>query len=276
MEPNELTDLNTELLDLEPKETTAINNKASPKKPSQTTKVDSKKTSAKPSEATKISTKKQSTKPKKTTKIIAKKVSKRPKKTAKLPNHKKIKLGSVFVFVEEESWSDEVNLPEHPVEKGLSITDHVQQLPDTLTLTGTMFKDSYLSVGEKLSKLRQYQKKGTRLTYSGRRGGRNLAIQRIDERSTGEIANGREFTITLKQIRIISKYKKKKKKRTNKKGSGGRKQTTNRKNPKYHIIKKGDTYIGLGKKYGIAWRTLYKLNKYNIYRLPIGKKMKLR
>lgn len=261
MDPNEVTDLKTESLDLEPKETTTIDNKASPNKPTQTTKTSSKKAS---------------TKPTKTTKITAKKASKRPKKTAKLPNHKKIKLGSVFVFVEEESWSDEVNLPEHPVEKGLSITDHVQQLPDTLTLTGTMFKDSYLSVGEKLSKLRQYQKKGTRLTYSGRRGGRNLAIQRIDERSTGEIANGREFTITLKQIRIISKYKKKKKKRTNKKGSGGRKQTTNRKNPKYHIIKKGDTYIGLGKKYGIAWRTLYKLNKYNIYRLPIGKKMKLR
>lgn len=221
------------------------------------------------------------TKPKVTTKRRVTKVSKSPKKkSARLPRTK-IKLGTVHLFVENEQWEDEVDLPQYPVENGKNITDHVDSKPDIVTLKGVYFSDSKHSYNEKKKKLREYQKKGTRLTYAGRRTGRNLAVRKIETIDTSEIKNGTEFVITLQEIRIISKYKKKKKKTTasrkqTKSKNTKKKTTAGKTTKKYHTIRRGDTYWELGIKYGIKWQTLYSWNKYPIRALPIGKKMRVR
>lgn len=213
-------------------------------------------------------------KPLKVSKRKVVKVGRKPLKKSSAIKRTKIKLGTVHIFVDSESVTDEVGLPQHPVENGLSITDHVQKKAKAITLQVTLFKDSKHTIHEKLEKLNKYRREGTRLTYTGRRVARDMAIKSVETKSTYELSNGLEATIVLQEIRIIGK--KKKKSKTNNKTTGGRKQTSNAKSKKYHTIKKGDTYWDLGKKYGIAWKQLYEWNKYPIYTLPIGKKMRVR
>lgn len=215
-----------------------------------------------------------------TPKIISKRTKitrvKKPKKVSSRFERTKMKLGRVNLFIENEKWSNPVNLPQYPVEDGLAITDHVEQLSEMIKLEGVFFADSKYSIGEKVKILNLYKKQATRLTYVGYRSGRNFAIKNIDTDKDYKVKNGIPFTIDLLQIRVIDKKKKKKKKSLNGKTSGGRKQTSNSKTKKWHTIKKGDTYSELALKYGTSWRTLYAWNKYPILTLPIGKKMRVR
>lgn len=212
-------------------------------------------------------------------KVVSKKnkvtvIRKAKKVSSRLPRTK-IKLGRVNLFIENERWHDEVDLPQYPVENGLAITDHVERQPRKIDLKGIYFGDSKYTVVEKMKILNNYKNKGTRLTYAGCRSGTNFAIQKIETDTTNEIVNGTPFTITLLEIRIVGK-KRKKKKATKSKSNSGRKQTTNAKTRKYHTIKRGDNYWDLGIKYGIAWKTLFNWNKYPIYFLPIGKRMRVK
>lgn len=205
------------------------------------------------------------------------KVGRKPLKKSSAIKRTKIKLGTVHIFVDSENVTDEVGLPQHPVENGLSITDHVQKKAKGVTLQVTLFKDSKHTIHEKLEKLNKYRREGTRLTYTGRRVARDMAIKSVETKSTYELSNGLEATIVLQEIRIIGKKKKKKgSKKTNSKTTGGRKQTSNAKGKKYHTIKKGDTYWQLGIDYGTPWKQIYEWNKYPIYTLPIGKIMRVR
>lgn len=201
-------------------------------------------------------------------------VRKAKKVSSRLPRTK-IKLGRVNLFIEDEEWYDSVNLPQYPVENGLAITDHVEQQPRSLKVTGILFADSRYAVAEKLKILNEYRKKGVRLTYAGKLTGRNLAIKNVKTPVNHEIINGIPFVIELVEIRIVGK-KRQKKKATKSKSNSGRKQTTNAKARKYHTIKKGDTYWALGIKYGVPWKTLYNWNKYPIRYLQIGKRMRVK
>lgn len=194
------------------------------------------------------------------------------KKTKK----KQSKLGNVYLFVEKESWSDEADIPTYAVEKGLDISDHVQDKPNELTITGIILKDSKHTVAEKIKTMKKYKNNGTKLTYVGRRTGTNFLIKKISYDSEVTIANGHSFSLSLQEVRIASKYKKTKKKSLKGKSNGGRKQTNNSKSKKYHIVKKGECYWILAKKYGTTWQQLYKWNKYPPRKIPIGVKLRVR
>lgn len=189
---------------------------------------------------------------------------------------KQSKLGKVYLFIEKESWSDEADIPTYAVEKGLDISDHVEDKPNELTISGIILKDNKHTVAEKIKTLKKYKNNGTRLTFVGRRIGTNLMIRKISYDSEVTIANGHNFTLYLQQVRIASKYKKTKKKSLKGKSNGGRKQTTNAKGRKYHIVKKGECYWILAKKYGTTWQQLYKWNKYPPRRIPIGVRLRVR
>lgn len=187
------------------------------------------------------------------------------------------KLGKINLHVIKESWSDDADIPSYAVEDGLNISDHVEDKPNVLTLTGILFKDKKYSVAAKIKELKKYKNGKSLLTYVGRRTGKNFKITRFSYDSESKIANGHNFSMTLQEIRIAKKATKTKKKGAKKKSSAGRKQTSNKKDsPVYHKTKKGDCYIKLGKQYGTKWTQIQAWNKYPARRIPIGVKLRVR
>lgn len=198
-------------------------------------------------------------------------------KAKKLVNPKtKTKLGKVHLFVTKEAWDDDADIPRYSVEKGKDVSDHVQDKPNILVLTGFIFSDKSQTVSEKIKKLRAYKNKGVLLTFVGRRTGTNFLINRFHYDSENTTSNGHPFTMTLQEVRIATKKGKPKKKSAKNKVVSGRKQTNGNKKTAYHIVKKGDCYWDLARKYGTTWQQLYKWNKYPPRRIPIGVKLKVR
>ncbi|MGR6899544.1 LysM peptidoglycan-binding domain-containing protein [Rummeliibacillus sp. BSL5] len=189
---------------------------------------------------------------------------------------KKCKLGKMYLFIEKESWLDEANIPTYAVEHGIDISDHIEDRPNEVTLTGIIYSDNKHTIAEKINGLKKYKNTGIRLTYVGRRTGTNFLIRKFSYDSEVSIANGHSFSLSLQEIRIAKKYKKTKKKSAKGKSNGGRKQTSNSKSKKYHITRSGDTYWVLARKYGTTWQQLQKWNKYPPKRIPIGVKLKVR
>lgn len=217
-------------------------------------------------------------KPKTKSPAIKVKVYKKPKRKSKPFKTTKHTLGKVHLLVEKESWQHDVEVPQYAVEDGKKISDHVQEQPQTLLLTGVIFKDKKHTVAEKIKGLKKYENKGKKLTYVGRRTGTNFLITKFSYESEAVIGNGHRFTIQLQEIRISGEKNKTKKTNAKGKTNGGKKQTSggngSGKGTTY-TVKKGDTYWELAKKYDCTWQELYKLNKYPPRKIPIGVKLKI-
>ena len=167
---------------------------------------------------------------------------------------------------------------QYAVEEGKQIRDHVQEQPQTLSLTGVIFKDKKHTVAEKIKGLKKYENKGKKLTYVGRRTGTNFLITKFNYESEAVIGNGHRFTIQLQEIRISGEKNKTKKTNAKGKTNGGKKQTSGGSGSGKGdtcTVKAGDTYWELAKKYDCTWQELYKLNKYPPRKIPIGVKLKI-
>jgi len=179
------------------------------------------------------------------------------------------KLGNVNLLIESESDSSSVDATSYPVEKGVPFTDHVSEKPDEFTLTGYIIGDNYKADKDYL---KQQMKKGTVMTYVGRNIAKNVIILSIDGTEDASIANGASVSIKLQTIRIantswVSVQ------------NSGKKQVVSQKaatTPVYHVVKKGDTYWGLSKKYGTSIAQLRAWNKYPDTKIPIGVKLRVK
>lgn len=228
-----------------------------------------------PIEVSKLPKHKKITKPKtKSPKIKVKKVTK-PKVKSKPFKTTRHTLGKVHLLVEKESWQRDVEIPQYAVESGKKISDHVEQKPKVLTLTGIIFADKKHKISEKINGLARYENDGKRLTYVGRRTGTNFLINRFSYDSESVIGNGHRFSITLQEVRIVAKQGKTKKKSAKSKTNAGSQQTQGAGKTKSHTVKPGDTYWDLAKKYGTTWQKLHELNKYPPRKIPIGVKLKI-
>lgn len=112
------------------------------------------------------------------------------------------KLGDVeisVVFSDEPA--HEVEVTERPVERGQDISDHVKKRPDIITISGVIVGDDAAS---KLNKLKEYQSKGQILTYINRIWYDNLVIESLNTRHGPSVANGFEFDMVLKRVRVAT------------------------------------------------------------------------
>ncbi len=190
------------------------------------------------------------------------------------------KLGNVTLFVESEQYNESVNATAYPVEKGVAFTDHVERNPRSITLQVFL---SNPGASDNLSKLRTQMHKGTILKYVGKATASNIIILSIDhDRST--IKNGFEVSMTLREVRIAKSpwRKAKKKDKATRKPSDktGKKKPTSKKSrgtARYHIVKPGDTFWDLARKYGSSVQDVVKWNKqYHPRRIPIGVKVRVK
>ena len=190
------------------------------------------------------------------------------------------KINGIKIHVEKESLQNEVELPSHPVEKGINLTDHVERKPVVLSISGKLIRPDHTTLETLLGRLTTIETKGTLVVYEGRRIYHNLMIKSFNPSADADIGNGYEFSMTLVEVRFAApsyvSLPKKIKAAVARVSSVGRKQTANKKqSPIYHVVKKGDTYLGIAQKYGAKWQDVQKNNKYPATQIPIGAKIKV-
>ncbi|MGN8233238.1 LysM peptidoglycan-binding domain-containing protein [Priestia flexa] len=183
------------------------------------------------------------------------------------------RLGNINIFVEKEDDTASVDATSYPVEKGIPLTDHVEEKPDEFSLTGSLTGSNYEADYEYL---RKCMKSGTILTFVGRNVAKDVIILDMSGSVDASIANGKNVSIKLRKIRIATTPWVKVQ------NSGKKKPVTPASTAKpasaavYHLVKKGDTYWMCWKKYGTSIAQLRLWNKYPDRRIPIGVKLRVR
>lgn len=189
------------------------------------------------------------------------------------------KLGKYNLFVLNESPQYSVQTTSYPVEKGISLTDHVQAEPESLKIDVFLSGANYQKT---LDQLKNSMYKGEMMNYAGRFIMRNVVIENISPSADASAKNGVMVSITLKQIRVATTpYAKAAVKNTQVKkvSNAGQKQPAAKKdtNAVYHVVKKGDTFWALAKKYGTTVTNLRKLNpNVDEKKLQIGSKVRVK
>ena len=190
------------------------------------------------------------------------------------------KINGIKIDVLKEELKNDVELPSHPVEKGINLTDHVERNPVVLSISGKLIRPNHTTLETLLGRLSTIETTGTLVVYEGRRIYHNLMIASFSYDADSKIMNGFNFSMTLREVRFAQPSYVSLPKRTKAAVAGvssvGRKQTANKKQyPFYHVVKKGDTYSGIAQKYGAKWQEVQKNNKYPANQIPIGAKIKV-
>lgn len=184
-----------------------------------------------------------------------------------------MKLGTVTLVIEKESGSHHVDATQYAVEKGEPFTDHVKKRPSEWSISGYILNDNF---NVYLEKLKTMMNNGEVVKYVGKTSVANVIIKDINDDYSADIKNGFALSISLQKVRITTtswqKAPVKTKPIVKPPTDGGKKKPTGPKKSKevYHIIKKGDTYWALSRKYGSSIADLRKWNKWDDRKLPIN------
>jgi LysM repeat protein len=190
------------------------------------------------------------------------------------------KLGKFNLFVISESPDFAIQTTSYPVEKGIAYTDHVKQEPETMQLEVFLHGNDYQ---KQLESLKKSMYNGEMMNYAGRFIMRNVIIENVSPDANSKAKNGVMATLKLRQIRVATtpyvKTTTKNKTQTKPTTNTGQKQPIPKKQSPavYHVIKKGDTYWALAKKYGTTVTNLRKLNPgVDERKLQIGSKIRVK
>ncbi|MBR5823724.1 MAG: LysM peptidoglycan-binding domain-containing protein [Paludibacteraceae bacterium] len=193
-------------------------------------------------------------------------------------------INGMYIFVENEDYSYNVEVTDHVVETGIEITDHVQAKATTLSITGEIVGENSETVK---NKLKQLEHSGTICKFVGRNTLANCIITNFTPTYTVDIWGGCGFSMSLKEVRTASTSFTSTGKTQETKITGTQ-QVTQKSTATYvyHTVKKGDTIWALVaatnapyKKYGMTCDQVMKLNpsafsKPGDFRtLQIGKKI---
>lgn len=189
-------------------------------------------------------------------------------------------LGGYEIHVTSESRQGDVVVPEHPVEYGLPLTDHIGKQSFVLSLSGSLVRPTPERVDRLIAALENMRDKGSLISFEGRRIYQNVVIEKFSIDTNNKISNGYRFAMQLRQIRVAKvayiKLPPKQKASVAKVSAVGRKQTVNKKtSPVYHIVKRGDTYWGLSQKYAVSVQQMKAWNKYSERSIPINAKLRV-
>jgi len=111
-------------------------------------------------------------------------------------------LNDVYVFVEKENLTHDIEAASHPVENGVDITDHIRKLPVEIDISGCIVDHDGINASDMLEKLKQMQYAGTIINYAGRNAVSGLIIEKFSTSHPNTIAGGANFSMKLKEIKI--------------------------------------------------------------------------
>lgn len=171
-------------------------------------------------------------------------------------------LNNKYIFVKEESLNSDVEVSEHPVEKGMDVTDNVRRNPLALSISGEIVGKH---AKKKENTIRSWHQKGKLVHYVGVRTMKSAIITQFNTSYSSDIYKGCAFDMELKEIRFAESPYKKKKKKTAKKTKAGTKQVTNNKSGKiYHKVKKGETISSISRLYASKGCTVQYMKNHNM------------
>ena len=150
-------------------------------------------------------------------------------------------INNIWVFVESENLTDDVESTSHPVEKGVNLTDHVQRQPKELSISGKIVKHGKVKTSETVKKIKELQRSGSLIKYVGRVTESNMQIQSFSTSFTHANWGGCDFEMTLKEVRIAKTAYVAPKKTSKAKKKGTQKVKTGTNKKVYHKVKRGDT-----------------------------------
>ena len=163
-------------------------------------------------------------------------------------------INGMYIFVVDENLSYGVDVTEHAVESGISISDHVKPKAMSLSLNGEIVGKN---ASNNLAKLKSMHQGGTLCKYVGRVTLANCLIEDFSTEQTHSIWGGYSFTMTLKEVRTATTSYKPPKKTSSSTSSGGTQQVnTNNNNAVYHTVKKGDCVWNLVKAKNAPYKSL--------------------
>lgn len=164
-------------------------------------------------------------------------------------------LNGLYIFVTDEERSYGVDVTEHTVETGITISDHVKRKAITLTISGEIVGKNSASIQ---SQLMQMHHKGVVCSYTGRSTLSNCLITEFATSHPNSVWGGCEFTMTLKEIRTASTSYKAATKSTKTAKKTSTQQVAKKSNETYvyHTVKKGDTIWALVASSNAPYRNL--------------------
>ncbi|WP_260612415.1 LysM peptidoglycan-binding domain-containing protein [Paenibacillus popilliae] len=157
----------------------------------------------------------------------------------------------LFVISEEPEYS--VQVSSHNVEKGGTITDHIQKDTASLHLEGLLIGPQAANYKQRLVKA---MNEGKLLQYTGRNMMLNCVITSLRTAHDSSIANGMTFTMSLKQVNIVkpaySKLPPKKKAAVKPKSRSGKRNTSYRPKPESHTVRSGQSIKSIATYYRVS------------------------
>lgn len=111
-------------------------------------------------------------------------------------------INGIYVFVQDEEVSREIESTSHPVESGIEITSTIRNKPLEISISGKIVDVGDTAAKEIITKIDDLRKKGSLIKYVGRASASNMQIQSFNITSTNRNAGGADFNMSLKEIRI--------------------------------------------------------------------------
>lgn len=174
-------------------------------------------------------------------------------------------INNYYVFVKKETVKRDVTASEHPVEKGIDITDNVKRNAMIISIEGEIVGKNAINVKNSIEKLHQ---KGKIIKYVGSNTLGNALLKSFNTDHTNEVSGGCFFSAEIKEVRTAnSAYKATSPKK--KTVSSGQQQVTEKKKTttRYYTVKSGDCLWSIAKSYygnGALYTKIYKANKKKI------------
>ncbi len=112
-------------------------------------------------------------------------------------------INNIYVLVENEEYSGEVNTTSHPTESGMPITDTIRKEPISISLNGKIANTNNLTAKETIDKIEALKNSGSLIKYVGRCGTKiNLQIKSFTHNYSNKNFGGADFDMTLKELKI--------------------------------------------------------------------------
>ena len=105
-------------------------------------------------------------------------------------------IGGVELTITTETIEYPTTVTSRPVEGG-TVSDNIKVDPVVVNVTGVCTRGAF----EKLKKLREFNRKGELVTYSGRNIIGDLAIEELNTSHNADVKGGFSFSAKLKQVR---------------------------------------------------------------------------
>lgn len=111
-------------------------------------------------------------------------------------------INNIYIHVQEENIDRSSQIPQHPTETGLPLTDGVRMDPTTISISGKIVDTEQYTAATIISKLKTLQQKGSLVKYSGRNVSSNFMIQSFNTSHPNTNWGGADFDMELVEVRI--------------------------------------------------------------------------